>query len=153
MKKAICFVCWANVCRSPMAEAVFQKILDQRNLNERYEVYSAGVSEEKSGEPIETTAALTLMKHGCVVPVRQAWSLSAADYVRFDYFVAMDMETMWALRTRFSGDPAHKTGLLMAYTDIPRNIEDPYMSGNFEGVYREIEEGCDAFLHALLESE
>ena len=153
MKKTICFVCWANVCRSPMAEVVFQKMLVQRNLNEYYEAFSAGVSEEKKGEPIETAAVLTLLKHGYVVSARQAWSLSPEDYTRFDYFVAMDMETMWTLRTRFSGDPAHKTGLLMAYTDLPRNIEDPYMSGNYEGVYQEIKKGCGAFLHALLEAE
>lgn len=152
MKKNICFVCWANVCRSPMAEVIFQNELAQRNLTDRFEAFSAGIGEEKQGQPMDASAVKTLSEHGLEAPARRAWVLSKQDYTRFDFFLCMDMEVLWTLKMRFSGDPEHKIGLLMAYTDTPREVEDPYMTGRFEKVYEELNEGCQAFLNALLES-
>lgn len=147
--KQICVVCWANICRSPMAEVILQDKLVRRGFDDRYEAFSAGVSGEKSGQPIDPAAVRVLEKHGLIAPDRQAWALSAEDYARFDYFLCVDLDVLMALKLVFSGDARHKVGLLMGYTDFPREVEDPYMTGGFENAFEMLSEGCDAFLDAL----
>lgn len=147
--KRICVVCWANICRSPMAEVILQNKLVERGLDKRYEAFSSGVSREKHGQPIEPSAIRVLKNHGLTVPERQAWALTEADYDRFDYFLCVDMDILMALKLVFFNDTCHKVGLLMGYTDFPRNVEDPYMTGKFEYAFEQLSEGCDAFLDAL----
>lgn len=147
--KKICMVCWANICRSPMAEVILQNKLIQRGLDGVYEAFSAGVSGEKIGQPVDPSAVRVLKAHGLPTPFRQAWALTAEDYARFDYFLCMDMDVLMALKLVFSGDARHKVGLLMGYTDFPCDVEDPYMTGGFEAAFEAISEGCEAFLDAL----
>lgn len=147
--KQICVVCWANICRSPMAEVILQNKLIERGLDGRYEAFSSGVSGEKCGQPIEPSAIRVLKNHDLTVPERQAWALTEADYDQFDYFLCVDMDVLMALKLVFLNDARHKIGLLMGYTDFPRNVEDPYMTGEFESTFEQLSEGCDAFLDAL----
>ena len=53
----------------------------------------------------------------------------------------------------FGGDPQRKTGLLLSYTNRPREVEDPWYTGRFDFVFDEISEGCCAFLDELLRVE
>ena len=94
-----------------------------------------------------------LVRRGLPRSQHIARRLTAEDYDRFDYFLGMDTNNYNRMKYLFGGDPRKKVGLLMGYTDRPREIEDPWYSGRFSRVYDEIEEGCRAFLDELLRSE
>ena len=151
--KSIVFVCHGNICRSPMAEAVFRDMLDRRGLTARYQVDSAAVSAEELGNPVYPEAQAELVRRGLPRSVHRAWQLCRADYDRYDYFLCMDMDNLRRMRVIFGGDPQKKTGLLLSYTNRPREVEDPWYTGRFDFVFDEISEGCCAFLDELLRVE
>ena len=130
MKKVL-FVCHGNICRSPMAEAVFRHMLEERGLGERFAVDSAAVSAEEIGNPVYPEANRTLVAHGLPASNHHAWQLTRADYDRYDFFI----------------------GLLLAYTEHPREVEDPWYTGRFDRVFDLITQGCQALLEALLADE
>ncbi len=152
MKKVL-FVCHGNICRSPMAEAVFRHMLEERGLGERFAVDSAAVSAEEIGNPVYPEANRTLVAHGLPASNHHAWQLTRADYDRYDFFIGMDQENIYRMRQIFGGDSQHKVGLLLAYTEHPREVEDPWYTGRFDRVFDLIAQGCQALLEALLADE
>ncbi len=152
MKKVL-FVCHGNICRSPMAEAVFRHMLEERGLGERFAADSAAVSAEEIGNPVYPEANRTLVAHGLPASNHHAWQLTRADYDRYDFFIGMDQENIYRMRQIFGGDSQHKVGLLLAYTEHPREVEDPWYTGRFDRVFDLITQGCQALLEALLADE
>ena len=152
MKKVL-FVCHGNICRSPMAEAVFRHMLEERGLGERFAVDSAAVSAEEIGNPVYPEANRTLVAHGLPASNHHAWQLTRADYDRYDFFIGMDQENIYRMRQIFGGDSQRKVGLLLAYTEHPREVEDPWYTGRFDRVFDLITQGCRALLEALLADE
>lgn len=149
----ILFICHGNICRSPMAEAVFRHMLEERGLGERFAVDSAAVSAEEIGNPVYPEANRTLVAHGLPASNHHAWQLTRADYDRYDFFIGMDQENIYRMRQIFGGDSQHKVGLLLAYTEHPREVEDPWYTGRFDRVFDLITQGCQALLEALLADE
>ncbi len=149
----ILFVCHGNICRSPMAEAVFRHMLEERGLGERFAVDSAAVSAEEIGNPVYPEANRTLVAHGLPASNHHAWQLTRADYDRYDFFIGMDQENIYRMRQIFGGDSQRKVGLLLAYTEHPREVEDPWYTGRFDRVFDLITQGCQALLETLLADE
>ena len=149
----ILFVCHGNICRSPMAEAVFRHMLEERGLGERFAVDSAAVSAEEIGNPVYPEANRTLVAHGLPASNHHAWQLTRADYDRYDFFIGMDQENIYRMRQIFGGDSQRKVGLLLSYTEHPREVEDPWYTGRFDRVFDLITQGCQALLEALLADE
>ena len=152
MKKVL-FVCHGNICRSPMAEAVFRHMLEERGLGERFAVDSAAVSAEEIGNPVYPEANRTLVAHGLPASNHHAWQLTRADYDRYDFFIGMDQENIYRMRQIFGGDSQRKVGLLLAYTEHPREVEDPWYTGRFDRVFDLITQGCQELLETLLADE
>ena len=152
MKKVL-FVCHGNICRSPMAEAVFRHMLEERGLGERFAVDSAAVSAEEIGNPVYPEANRTLVAHGLPASNHHAWQLTRADYDRYDFFIGMDQENIYRMRQIFGGDSQRKVGLLLAYTEHPQEVEDPWYTGRFDRVFDLITQGCQALLESLLADE
>lgn len=149
----VLFICHGNICRSPMAEAVFRHMLEERGLGERFAVDSAAVSAEEIGNPVYPEANRTLVAHGLPASNHHAWQLTRADYDRYDFFIGMDQENIYRMRQIFGGDSQRKVGLLLAYTEHPREVEDPWYTGRFDRVFDLITQGCQALLEALLADE
>ena len=147
--KRILFVCHGNICRSPMAEAIFRDMLRKQGLSDRFFVDSAAVSDEELGHPVYPAAQTELRRRGLPESAHRAWQLSREDYDRYDFFIGMDMDNVYRMQRIFGGDPSRKIGMLLSFTDRPREVEDPWFTGRFGYVFDEIAEGCAALLEQL----
>ena len=147
--KKILFVCHGNICRSPMAEAIFRDMLDKQGLSDRFLVNSAAVSDEELGRPVYPAAQTELRRRGLPESAHRAWQLRREDYDRYDYLVGMDSANLRNMRRICGGDPQEKLHLLMDFTDRPGDVADPWYTGDFDATWRDVDAGCRALLAAL----
>ncbi len=149
--KRILFVCHGNICRSPMAEFVLKALVKARGLEGRYQIASAAVSAEESGNPIYPPAQRSLRQHGVPFdPSKQARQVIPADYDRFDLIICMDASNLRRISRIIPEDPEGKIHLLMSYTGTGRDVADPWYTGDFEEAFQDILEGCEALLDSPL---
>jgi len=151
--RRIMFVCHGNICRSPMAELVFKKMLAERGVSGSFVVSSSATSTEEIwngiGNPVYPPAKTELAKHGIDCGGKRAVQLKKDDYGRYDLFVAMDDKNVRNIYRIFGSDPEGKVKKLMDYTGRGGDVADPWYSERFDIAYRDIYEGC----LALLENE
>ncbi len=137
----VLFVCMGNICRSPMAEGAFRKLLKERGLEGRYEVDSAGTGGWHEGEPMDPRAERVLKREGAFFP-HVARRLTEEDIRRYDHILVMDRENLREVLRRFP-EARGKVRLL-----LPEEVPDPYYGDEAFclEVYRQIERGVRAFL-------
>ena len=145
----IMFVCHGNICRSPMAEFVFRKMLSDGGLSERVSVASSATSTEEIGNPVYPPAREELFKHGISCDGKRAVQLTRADYEKYDMFVCMDSANVRNATRIFGADPDTKIVRLMDLTDRGGDVADPWYTGRFDIAYRDIEAGCRALILRL----
>lgn len=145
----IMFVCHGNICRSPMAEFMLKAMLKGSGHSAAVAVASCAVSTEELGGDIYPPAKRCLQRHGIPFDHRQAVQLIPSDYGKYDLFIGMDGSNLRHMRSILNGDPEGKCRLLMEYTEQGGDVSDPYYTGDFEEVYRDIDEGCRALLKKL----
>src|SRR5262245_6124100 len=90
----VLFICMGNICRSPMAEAVFRDLVEQAGLSERFEIDSCGTGGWHAGDPPHRGTLAVLRRYGIDASAQQARRLRAADLADFDYLLAMDAENL-----------------------------------------------------------
>ena len=145
----VLFVCHGNICRSPMAEFILQALVKERGLEGAYRIASAAVSDEETGNPIYPPARRCLAQHGVPFDTdKRARRITRIDYDRFDRIICMDSSNLRWLRRILPEDPEGKIRLMMSYTGKNRDVADPWYTGDFETTYRDLLEGCEAFLAA-----
>ena len=141
----ILFVCHGNICRSPMAEYIFKKLIQEQGILEQFKVDSAATSREEIGNDIYPPAKKCLNKHGIPFGKHHARQITDTDLAYYDYIIAMEDYNIKNLQRMF-GD-SDKYSLLLDYTNTVGNISDPWYSGDFETAYKEIELGCRGLLN------
>ncbi len=146
----ILFVCHGNICRSPMAEYVFADLARKRGLAERFVVASAATSTEELGQPVHPGTRRVLTAHAVACPPRKARQMTATDYARYDLLVCMDNRNLANMRRIVGGDPESKMHRLLDYTTQPRDVDDPWYTGDFDTTYADAVNGCEALLTHLL---
>jgi protein-tyrosine phosphatase len=146
MTVRVLFVCLGNICRSPMAEAIFQRLVDAAGLADQIEVDSAGTSAYHIGERAHPGTRRVLSHHGINYD-GQARQLRPEDAQNGTvYLIAMDGENVAEIRRRL-GDVPHLHRLLDFASHAPmHDVPDPYYSDNFDYVYRLVEDGCRGLL-------
>ncbi len=146
----VLFVCLGNICRSPMAEFIMKSIVSERSLSDRFYIASAATSTEEIwngvGNPVYPPAKRELAKHGISCEGKRAVQITKADYGKYDYILGMEQRNIQNILRIVGKDPEHKVKLLLDYSDHPRDIADPWYTGNFESTYRDVVEGCEGFL-------
>jgi protein-tyrosine phosphatase len=146
------FVCTGNICRSPLAEALFAHHARGRGRARRYEVDSAGTHGWHSGEQADWRSREVGERHGVKVESR-ARALREADFERFDLILAMDREHLRELQARCPARHRHKLELMRAYDrpGSPPDVPDPYYGelDGFERVYAMLDGCCRTLLEAL----
>jgi protein-tyrosine phosphatase len=148
----VLFVCMGNICRSPMAEAVFLELLRRRGLESRFEVDSAGTGGWHAGERADPRTLATLTRHGIDYSGR-ARQVRPHDFDHYDYILAMDDQNLIDLRAWQAFAPDQVSLLLSWDPSAPRaDVPDPYYGGpdGFEMIYALITSACEAFLDQVL---
>lgn len=147
---SVLFVCHGNICRSPMAEFVLRHMVKKKNLDGTFFIRSAATSAEETGNPVHFGTELMLKAHGIECSQRRATRLTRNDYDRYDYIIGMDEENRREILRILGSDPDGKVSLLLDFTDSPREIADPWYTGDFGTTYEDISRGCAAFLDKIL---
>ena len=143
---SVLFVCLGNICRSPMAEAVFRHQIKEQQLERQIEVDSAGTSNWHIGKrPHEGT--LGKLEELMISSVgMQGRQLIREDFERFEYIVGMDESNIDNIRMMLN-EPNHpKIFRFLDLTDHQKDVPDPYFTGDFDETYALVEEGCQALL-------
>lgn len=146
----ILFVCHGNICRSPMAAAIFTEIARKRGKSAEFAMDSAAVSAEELGNPMYPPARRKLREKGVPILPHAARRMTATDYEDFDLLIGMEARHLSAMRRITGGDPEGKIHRLLDFTTRSRDVEDPWYTDDFETAYRDIAEGCEALLEALI---
>ena len=143
------FVCHGNICRSPMAEFVFNKMVNDRSLTYIMTAVSSATSTEEIGNDIHYGTKRILDKYGIPYTRREAVQLTYLDYQKYDLFVGMDSANIRNMLRIFGSDPDNKIIKLLDLTDLGGDVADPWYTGNFEATYRDITKGCEALIFYL----
>ena len=145
----ILFVCHGNICRSPMAEFIFRDMVAKRGLAAEFSIASAATSREEIGNPVYPPAKRKLKEHGIDPAGKTARQMTAQDYKDYDYLLAAERYNIRNMERITGGDPQHKIFRLLDFSDRPRDIADPWYTGDFDEAWDDIVEGCQAFLKWL----
>ena len=146
----ILMVCHGNICRSPMAEFVLRDMLKKRGI-QGVEVASAATSTEELGNGVHRGTREVLHRLGINCSFKRARQMTRADYAQFDLLLGADSRNILNM-TRIAGsDPDGKIMRLMSFTAQPRDISDPWYTGDFEATYADVKEGCEALIAHLYE--
>lgn len=149
----VLFVCLGNICRSPMAETIFNTILENHDAQYDFYVDSAGLISYHQGEMADPRMRMHAKRHGYDIthrsrPIRQH------DFDSFDYIVAMDednYERLYDLAPTL--EDAKKIVKMADYCTIPGvdYVPDPYYGGDqgFERVIEMLENSCMEFYQFL----
>eukprot|EP00833_Pecoramyces_ruminatium_P014109 jgi/Orpsp1_1/1188141/evm.model.d7180000062785.1 len=128
-KISVLFVCLGNICRSPMAEAVFTHEVNKRNLSNKFKIDSCGTCGFHVGQDPDSRSSKTCRKHN--VPVNHtARQICQDDFNKFDYILCMDESNLEDLREIAPKKSKDKIQLFGEYDPKgERIIRDPYYSG------------------------
>lgn len=148
----VMFVCYGNICRSPMAECVFRDLVERRGLSGRFRVASSGTSGQHIGDPPDPRAVAELGVHGISVGDKRSARLRVSDLVDYDYIVCMDRKNMTYVDAVSPQGRACKVSLLLDHAG-GGEVADPYMTGDFGLAFREISRGCEGLLDDIISDE
>ncbi len=146
----ILFVCHGNICRSPMAEFVFKDMVAKEGLTGQFLIASAATSMEEIGNPVHRGTRARLAKEGISTAGKHAVRMERSDCQKYDYIIGMDK---WNYRDmlRIAGEGSkQKISLLLDYTDHPRDVADPWYTGDFDQTYEDVEAGCRGLLDKII---
>lgn len=146
----ILFVCHGNICRSPMAEFVFMDMLKKRGIS-GITAQSAATSTEELGNPVHYGTAAVLGRLDIDYSEKRARQMTRADYDEYDLLIGMDSANIRNMRRIAGcGENDGKIYRLLDFTNVPRDISDPWYTGDFERTYADVTEGCEALIAYLL---
>ncbi len=147
----VLFVCTGNICRSPMAEAVFRHQVKEAGLSEIIDVESAGTGSWHVGQRPHSGTLAVLRNHQIEAGSKRARQLTRSDLQTFDYVVAMDDENVNDIQALFG----RKVPRLLEYVreSIPLDVPDPYYNGRFDVVYDLVRKGGQGLLEHIRNEE
>ena len=177
--RKILVVCHGNICRSPMAMFVMRDMVKKQGLERSFRIDSAATSREEIGNPCYPPARRKLAKEGLSGEGHAARKMVREDYENYDYLIGMDDENLYDMYAICEGNDPYSGGwrrrdfsrertdiqipriydsvkrrgerisLLLDYTKRPGEVADPWYTGNFDATWRDVTEGCAAFLEYL----
>jgi protein-tyrosine phosphatase len=154
-KISVLFVCMGNICRSPTAEGVFRRLVDERAPGLDLEIDSAGTHDYHVGEPPDERAVAAAARRGIDLGRLRARQVADADFERFDLIVAMDRLNREALLARSPESCRGRIRLFMEFAGSSEldDVPDPYYGGpvGFEQVLDLAEEAAAGLLEEVMQ--
>ena len=151
----ILFVCMGNICRSPTAEAVFRARAEAAGLGGRFHIDSAGTHDYHIGEAPDSRTRQAAQQRGYDMSALRGRQVSAEDFSRFDYVLAMDGNNLAILERLRPRDAESHLGLFLEFArrHAEREVPDPYYggAGGFERVLDMVEDAAGGLLAHLRE--
>ncbi|MBS4200426.1 low molecular weight phosphotyrosine protein phosphatase [Bacillus sp. FJAT-49732] len=145
----VLFVCLGNICRSPMAEAVFRDLVKNEKLSEKIHIDSAGTSSWHVGARPHKGTLRKLEEYQISSEGMFGRQFTKEDFEKFDYVIAMDEMNIHDIYD-ICGESKHPKVLrLLDLTDKKADVPDPYYTGDFQETYNLVLEGCQALLEKI----
>ena len=146
----VLFVCMGNICRSPTAQGVFEKLVVSHELSEMIRIDSAGTHAYHVGEQPDMRASEAALRRGIDLSTQRARRVEPGDFIIFDYVLAMDSSNYEELAEICSAEELRKLHLFMGFASDShtREVPDPYYGGptGFERVLDLIESASEGLL-------
>ena len=138
----VLFVCHGNICRSPMAEFVLKDMAAKAGVAHQVQIASCATSREELGNPVYPPARRELARHGIACDGHRARQITRQDLEKYDRIYYMDSNNRRNLQRMF---PDFQGFIPF----LPRDVADPWYSGDFTQTWFDIQEGCSRILEEL----
>lgn len=149
----VLFVCHGNICRSPMAEFMFKKLVADKGTAKQFEIASAATSREEIGNGVYPPAAAMLKSHGMDPKGKRARQITRDDLDYYDFIVTMDSNNMRNLEFMFGSEGQDRIFKCLDFSSrIGCDIADPWYTDDFETTYKDLEEGLSGFYQTLIDN-
>jgi protein-tyrosine phosphatase len=147
---SILFVCLGNICRSPMAEAIFRESVKREGLESKVRIDSAGIREWHIGKPPHEGTRQVLANRGISVDGIVGRQVTREDLEKFDCIIVMDKKNLSSIEQLAGKELPHVHLLTDFIVDSTvSEVPDPYHTGEFEKTYEIIEAGCKGLLEVI----
>lgn len=145
----VLFVCHGNICRSTMAQCMFQDMVNKKGLSDRFYIDSAATSREEIGNGPHYGTVQKLREVGIPVVPHRARQMTHADYDNYDYLIGMDSYNVSNMTRIAGGDPDNKIYQMLEFAGLNRSIADPWYTDNFDDTYNDLVIGLNGFWNKL----
>jgi protein-tyrosine phosphatase len=146
-----------NICRSPTAEGVFRRVVEQEGMGGAFHIDSAGTHDYHIGKEPDLRAQQAAAKRGYDLSPLRGRQVSRKDFEEFDLILAMDRENLANLHRLCAPEYRSKVKLFLEYSHNfgLREVPDPYFGGaqGFEHVLDLVEDASKGLLAALADQE
>ena len=149
----VLFVCMGNICRSPIAQGVFEDVLRREGLENEVFVDSAGTGAWHVESPPDQRAQSSATLRGLDLSSQRARRITPEDCETFDYVLTMDEDNYRAVAALCRGSAVVRPFLDFAVDSPEREVPDPYYGGpdGFEHVLDLVEEASEGLLEDIRE--
>jgi protein-tyrosine phosphatase len=152
-KFKILMVCLGNICRSPTAHGILEKLIQNKSLSELVEVDSAGISTYHISDHPDPRSIAAPQRRGYSPEEQVARQVRVNDFEEFDYVLAMDVDNLHHLESAAPSGCKAKVQLLLSFSnDATESVPDPYFGDagqGFEKVLDLVEDACQCLLEKL----
>ncbi|MFT6373213.1 MAG: protein-tyrosine phosphatase [Gammaproteobacteria bacterium] len=145
----VLFVCMGNICRSPTAQGVFQSLVNAEGLDGKFIIDSAGLHNFHVGNSPDLRSQGTARKHGVELSNLSARQFVPADFMNFDFLLAMDESNFTGMQQLQPEHPRGQLSMMLEYSSQYEQIEipDPYYGDDgFELVFDMVRDACAGLL-------
>ena len=149
----VLFVCHGNICRSPMAEFLFKKMVADKGQSKLFEIASAATSQEEIGNVVYPPVYKMLTNMGIDPKAKKARQITKKDLDYYDFIIVMDNNNLRNLDLMFNGYGEEKVHKCLDFSSrMGCDIADPWYTRDFEATYNDLMEGLEAFYNTLVEN-
>jgi len=146
-----------NICRSPTAQGVFRKLIEDEEMTDQIEIDSAGTHAYHVGHEPDQRAQECALRRGIDISSLRGRRVDDQDFETFDYILAMDRENFEDLRMHSPEHHEHKIRLFLDYAPHLKTSEvpDPYYGGNrgFDKVIDMVEQASIGLLESIIKEK
>lgn len=155
--KRVLFVCLGNICRSTMAQSVFQNLVDEAGLQEEFIVDSAGTSDEERGNPPHPGTQQKLAEKHIPLVLHASRPICSSEIDDWDLIIYMDSQNAADLQRIFGVLDPKKFRPLLSFAPASYkqaihgqlDVADPWWTHDFQKTYEDVMAGCEGLLKSL----